>query len=141
MVKTPNKNLVLDHFVAPQVEVMSFIGVYMYQYNSLTIYSWILIATSLLLVSLAHKTTQKRSHITSILFAWLMASEAIYSLGYAMELASIDIEQVKFWINIQFLGASFIPAFVILGSYSYVNHANAPFRIYFILLFLSFVVN
>lgn len=109
----------------------------MHLYNSFTIYSWILIATSLLLVSLAHKTTQKRSHITSILFAWLMASEAIYSFGYAMELASIDIEQVKFWINIQFLGASFIPAFVILGSYSYINHVNAPFRIYFILLFLS----
>lgn len=66
-----------------------------------------------------------------------MAAEAIYSFGYAMELASITIEQVKFWINIQFLGAAFIPAFVILGSYSYVNHSNAKFRIYFILLFLS----
>lgn len=109
----------------------------MYLYHSFTIYSWILIITSLLLVYLAYLIIPKRSHATSILFAWLMAAEAIYSFGYAMELASINIEQVKFWINIQFLGVSFIPALIILSSYSYINHHNAPFRIYFILLSLS----
>ncbi len=46
---------------------------------------------------------------------------AIFTFSYALELASTSLEQMKFWLRIEYLALPFIPVFVLLMSFEYVG--------------------
>lgn len=52
-------------------------------------------------------------------FALLSLAAAIYSLGYAFEISTTSLQEVLFWLRLQYLGISFIPAFLILFAIHY----------------------
>lgn len=43
-------------------------------------------------------------------FAWMMLFTAVWSIAYALELASGTLEAMLFWIRIEYVGISFIPS-------------------------------
>jgi len=54
----------------------------------------------------------------------MLLSTSIWSGGYAMELASADEEMKHFWLKIQYLGISFLPAWGILFSFQYTGKSK-----------------
>ena len=51
----------------------------------------------------------------------LLAAASIYSAGYALELASPNLEDMLLWSKVQYFGISFIPAFYILVALRYIG--------------------
>jgi hypothetical protein len=43
-----------------------------------------------------------------------MLGIAIWALSYGLELSSTSLEQMLFWINVEYLGIAFIPAFLVI---------------------------
>ncbi|OLS40064.1 histidine kinase N-terminal 7TM domain-containing protein [Bacillus sp. MRMR6] len=58
----------------------------------------------------------------------------IFTFAYVYELRSTSLEQIKFWLNIEYLVMPFIPVFVLMMSLEFVGHRLKPFFTY--LLFL-----
>ncbi len=52
-------------------------------------------------------------------FALLALSIALYNLAYAMEISSISLQTMLFWIRLEYIGASLIPAFFCLSALYY----------------------
>ncbi|MFJ8246244.1 histidine kinase N-terminal 7TM domain-containing protein [Peribacillus asahii] len=46
---------------------------------------------------------------------------AIFTFSYACELASTTLEQIKFWLNMEYLALPFIPVFILLMCFEYVG--------------------
>ncbi|WP_078380629.1 histidine kinase N-terminal 7TM domain-containing diguanylate cyclase [Sutcliffiella halmapala] len=46
----------------------------------------------------------------------------IFTFAYCFELASISIEQMKFWLSIEYLAMPFIPVLILLMCLDYVGH-------------------
>lgn len=92
----------------------------------MTLYSGLLLGSSLVLLLLALFASQQRQHSVAGWFAWLMSAAAIYCFGYAMELASSNSQAVHLWLHVQYLGIAFIPAFILLTSLSYQRQAAPP---------------
>jgi len=44
-------------------------------------------------------------------FGFMMLGIAIWALSYGLELSSTSLEQMLFWINVEYLGISFLPVF------------------------------
>jgi len=53
----------------------------------------------------------RRYEIVVRWFGFMMLGIAIWALSYGLELSSTSLEQMLFWINIEYLGIAFIPAF------------------------------
>ena len=47
-------------------------------------------------------------------FGFMMLGIAIWALSYGLELSSTSLEQMLFWINVEYIGIAFIPAFWLL---------------------------
>lgn len=43
---------------------------------------------------------------------------AIFSFAYALELSSHTLQEIKFWLGIEYLVMPFIPSFILEGKYS-----------------------
>jgi|JI6StandDraft_1071083.scaffolds.fasta_scaffold03474_7 PAS domain S-box-containing protein len=56
----------------------------------------------------------RRYEIVVRWFGYMMLGIAIWALSYGFELSSTSLEQMLFWINIEYLGIAFIPAFWLL---------------------------
>jgi len=54
-------------------------------------------------------------------FTALMLCISIYSIGYGFELSSKDLSEALFWIDFQYLGIAFLPAFYIIFAFRYVG--------------------
>lgn len=57
-------------------------------------------------------------------FAFLSAAAATYSLGYALEISSTEINIALLWVKLQYLGAAFLPAFIILFTLHYAGKGS-----------------
>jgi PAS domain S-box-containing protein len=56
----------------------------------------------------------RRYEIVVRWFGYMMLGIAIWALSYGLELSSTSLDQMLFWINIEYLGIAFIPAFWLL---------------------------
>ena len=56
----------------------------------------------------------RRYEIVVRWFGFMMLGIAIWALSYGLELSSTSLEQMLFWINVEYLGIAFIPAFWLL---------------------------
>ena len=63
-----------------------------------------------------HQTTKGAKYL-----ALLLVSCAVYAVGYAFEISSDHLEHVLFWLKIEYIGISGLPAFLILFAISYTN--------------------
>lgn len=102
-----------------------------------TLYSWLLLIASGVSLWLAYLGARQRQLPVAYWFSWLCLTEAVYTFGYAFELASRSLEQAKFWINIEMLGGAYIPALIVLMALSYRQHRHPPIGITAALLILA----
>ena len=58
-----------------------------------------------------------RRNQLSTTFALLLTSIMIYTLGYAFELGSANVEELKFWLKFEYFGLSFVSAFWFFFAY------------------------
>ncbi|MEJ8305674.1 histidine kinase N-terminal 7TM domain-containing diguanylate cyclase [Saccharibacillus sacchari] len=74
------------------------------------------------------------------ILAALMAS--ILAFGYAFELTSGDLNQIKFWIGIEYFSLPFLPVFTLLMCLEYTDMRLGPWkrRALFIIPMLTFVL-
>ena len=56
----------------------------------------------------------------------------IFTFSFAFELASISLEQVQFWLKMEYLALPFIPVFVLIMCFEYVGQKLKQ-RIYYVL--------
>lgn len=74
------------------------------------IYSIVLILCGLVTLYMCVRIF-RRYEIVVRWFGFMMLGIAIWALSYGLELSSTSIRQMLFWINVEYLGISFIPAF------------------------------
>ena len=94
-----------------------------------TLYSWLLLIATGVNLWLAYLGARQRQLPVAYWFSWLCLTEAVYTFGYAFELASRSLEQAKFWINIEMVGGAYIPALVVLMALTYLHHRHPPMGI------------
>lgn len=61
-------------------------------------------------------TIIRRNQLSTI-FSLLLFSIMIYTLGYAFELGSANVEELKFWLKFEYFGLSFVSPFWFLFAY------------------------
>ncbi|TWT27110.1 histidine kinase N-terminal 7TM domain-containing protein [Planomicrobium sp. CPCC 101110] len=54
-------------------------------------------------------------------FVLATASSAVFTLAYAFELASTTLEEIKFWLKIEYIALPFLPLFILLMCFDYVG--------------------
>ncbi len=74
------------------------------------IYSIVLILCGLVTLYMCVRIF-RRYEIVVRWFGFMMLGIAIWALSYGLELSSISLSQMLFWINVEYLGIAFIPAF------------------------------
>ncbi len=72
----------------------------------------------------------------AVAFACLMLASTIYAFGYALELTNTTLLGMLFWIKVEYLGISVLPALWIIVVLQYVGKGQwlSPFRIALLLI-------
>ncbi len=91
-----------------------------------TTYSWLMFIGATFTLGLGLYSLRQRSSQVGFWFSWLCFAESFYIFGYGMELACNAAAQINFWLTFEMLGGAFLPALVILMTYSYRYHSRAP---------------
>ena len=60
------------------------------------------------------------------IFALLILSTAIYSFGYAGEMAQTTLDRAWFWLHVEYFGVPWIPALWLLGALRHNNMKSHP---------------
>ncbi len=77
-----------------------------HQFHPLAI---VLISISLVALLVAFWVAQRQKSLLNW-FSLMMAAIALWGMAYGFELASLSLEQMLFWIRIEYLGISTLPA-------------------------------
>jgi signal transduction histidine kinase/CheY-like chemotaxis protein len=89
----------------------------------INIYSLFLILAATATGTLAYFLFKKEAR-ASRLFGWLMTVLSIWAFAYGIELTSVNLERMLFWIRIEYIGISVIPAIWFMFCVSYSGHNN-----------------
>ena len=76
----------------------------------------------------------------SIPFAGLMICSALHSIGYSFELSSLNLHDVLFWSDIQYLGISFLPMLYLAMSIVYTGKNSRNAKLLFIIMGLFGII-
>ncbi len=87
----------------------------------MSIISYIVLLASLIAAFLAVYSIRYRRSDGAVSFCLLMFAAAVYSFGYAFEIASRTANDVSFWLNVEYTGISFIPTLWLLFAMQYTN--------------------
>ncbi|HED24626.1 MAG TPA: diguanylate cyclase [Firmicutes bacterium] len=90
-----------------------------FNYYSLPLYFF-----SLLMVILAVRARRYKTAGGAKEFSLLVLACALYSSAYGLEISSIQLETVLFWLKIEYLGIAAIPALYILFALAYTGRSN-----------------
>jgi len=109
-------------------------------------YSILLLSISLLTLSLAVYALRYIRSPGASAYSIVMACLSLYSFGYAFELQASELQQILFWLKIEYIGISFLPPFFVImaAQYTGMNHILKVwllvpvFMISFSTLFLEF---
>lgn len=80
----------------------------------MNIYIIIILLFSVLTCILSVYILFNRKNRGAVSLSCLLISITIYSLGYAFELSCKTLEQIFFWLHIEYIGISLIPAFILV---------------------------
>lgn len=83
--------------------------------------SSLLIISSIFLSNLAFHGIRKRKVPGAFVFSLLMMAMVVHSVGYAFELLTHTVENMYFWIRIEYIGASFYPFLIMLFAREYTD--------------------
>lgn len=94
-------------------------------------YSIILLIITLLNLSLALYALRFIRSPGALAYALIMTFISLYSFGYAFELQASDLQELLFWLKIEYIGISFLPPlFVIMAAqYTGLSHLFKPWLI------------
>ena len=83
-----------------------------------------LFSTALINIALAIYSLRYIRSPGSLAYSILMTFISLYSFGYAFELQATSLQQILFWLNIEYIGIAFLPAlFIILAAqYTGMDH-------------------
>lgn len=84
-----------------------------------TLPSGVLLISAVASLMLARKAFHQPQHPIPFWLGCLALTIAGYCAGYGMELASPDLARVKFWIDVQYIFISFLPACLVLLAVSF----------------------
>lgn len=73
-------------------------------------------------------------------FIWMTAFSTIYTFAFAFELSSASLQEIRFWLNIEYLGMPFIAPCCLVISWYYTGKDWLATRRNLILLFLIPVI-
>ncbi len=73
------------------------------------VFRFILIFTTFVFVFLAVYAFGYRKSRGALVFSALMLAGAFYSFGYSFEIASTTVEQIRYWLRIEYIGIPAIP--------------------------------
>lgn len=105
----------------------------------LPVITTLLLGTAALSLTSACYAFRQNHYPVAIWCGWLMLAVALYCSGYAGELASHSVTEADFWIRLQFFGAAYLPAFIILLTLSYQRQSHPPLVVAALLMTLSSV--
>jgi diguanylate cyclase (GGDEF)-like protein len=86
--------------------------------------SIILIIFSFVMTIFAFLLLRRRKAPGAITSIFFMIGGSIYSFGYAMELLHNSLETILFWIRVEYIGISFIPAIWLIMAIQYTKNKN-----------------
>ncbi len=73
------------------------------------VFRFILVFTTFVFIFLSIYSFSYRKARGALMFSALMLAGAFYSFGYTFELASVTIDQLKFWLRVEYIGIPAIP--------------------------------
>ena len=88
-----------------------------------TLYIVMALTSALISAAAAWYVRQRRGSAGATSFSLFMLSLAIWSFGYAMELAGTELGTMRFWLRFEYLGIAFLPFWVICFALQYAGHA------------------
>ncbi|MBN2303509.1 MAG: PAS domain-containing protein [Anaerolineae bacterium] len=77
---------------------------------------------ALVLVAIAFIAWQRRTVRGALYLFWLSITLNIYTIGYALELGSLDVVAVRFWLKFEYLGVPFSPVLLLCLVLAYTSH-------------------
>ena len=83
--------------------------------------SSLLIISAILLSNLVIYGIRKRTIPGVFFFSILMLAMVIHTMGYAFELLGGSVEQMYFWIKVEYIGVSFYPFLIMLFARGYAD--------------------
>lgn len=95
----------------------------------------ILLIAGIFILGLGIWSARYRKKSGSIPFTGLMICSAIYSISYSMELSSVNLHEVLFWSDIQYIGIVFSPMFYLAMAMIYTGQYKRNGKI--LLLFMG----
>jgi len=105
----------------------------------LNILSIILLFISLVNSLLALYSLRYRKSPGALVYSMLLVAISIYSFGYAFELLSHHVETIRFWLNVEYIGISFLPPLVIILAIHYTGRAQI-LKLWVVILLMLFGV-
>ncbi len=80
-------------------------------------YSILLLSIAIINLTLGFYALRFYKSPGALAYTFIMAFLGLYSLGYAFELQALNLEQILFWLKIEYFGISFLPPlFVIMAA-------------------------
>lgn len=74
----------------------------------------ILLVATFLMLFIAYLSYRKRQLPIAKYAALVMLAASIYTFGYAFELTSTDMDRIRFWLKVEYVGVPFISTFWLL---------------------------
>ncbi len=70
-------------------------------------------------------------------YGYLTLGIATWSIAYAFELASDNYESMRFWVNIEYIGISFLPSLFLLFIIKFIGKESliTPMRMFYLFIF------
>lgn len=103
------------------------------------VYSAVLFLFGLLFLVFFVYSASRQNNSLSAPFAILSMATAIYTIGYGFELQADNLKTIEFFLNLEYFGISFIPAFWFIVSYKYRYKKKVPIKILIPVLTISFL--
>jgi signal transduction histidine kinase len=107
-------------------------------------YSILLLFIALINIALAFYALRYVRSPGALAYTIIMTFLSIYSFGYAFELQASSLQQVLFWIKIEYIGISFLPPFFLImaAQYTGMSHLLKPWLIVplFLISFSTFLM-
>ena len=86
-----------------------------------------LLAAGALMLAIAYWVWNYRSERWAKTFAVLALFCAFYALTYAMEISSVSLDILFFWLKVEYIAVAFIPAILLLFAYDYSGRAGRSY--------------
>ncbi|KPU46299.1 putative diguanylate cyclase AdrA [Oxobacter pfennigii] len=105
------------------------------------LFSSILIISTIIMMGIWIYSWRRRKGTMALNSTAVMLAASLYSLGYAFEIVSTDIEQIQFWLKIEHLGSIFLPIFWLIMTMQYLGYTKYMNKGIYVLLFTIPVIS